>query len=96
MRKLSLALIGAASIALASPALAGPVEDFHALMDDYWATQLKESPLLATSAGVKTYDAQLDELSLAAMDRQAALAQGFLNRLNAIPASALPAADQTN
>ena len=96
MRKLSLALIGAASIALASPALAGPVEDFHALMDDYWATQLKESPLLATSAGVKTYDAQLDELSLAAMDRQAALAQGFLDRLNAIPASALPAADQTN
>ena len=96
MRRLSLALIGAASIALASPALAGPVEDFHALMDDYWGTQLRESPLLATSAGVKTYDAQLDELSLAAMDRQAALAEAFLDRLNAIPVSALPAADQTN
>ena len=96
MRTLSLALIGAASIAIASPALAGPLEDFHALMDDYWAAQLKESPLLATSAGVKTYDAELDELSLAAMDRQAALAQGFLNRLNAIPQAALPAADQTN
>ena len=64
MRKLPLALIGAASIALGTPALAGPVEDFHQLMDDYWATQLKESPLLATSVGVKTYDAQIDELSL--------------------------------
>jgi len=96
MRKLPLALIGAASIALASPALAGPVEDFHKLMDDYWATMLKESPLLATSAGVSTYDSQLDELSFEAMDRQAALAQAFLGRLNAIPQASLSAADQTN
>jgi len=96
MRKLPLALIGAASIFLASPAVAGPLEEFHALMDDYWAAMLKESPLLATSAGVKTYDADLDELSLQAMDRQAALAKAFLDRLNAIPQSALPAADQTN
>lgn len=96
MRKLQLALIGAATIALASPAFAGPVEDFHKLMDEYWATQLRESPLLATSAGVKTYDSKLDELSLAAMDRQAAEAQAFLDRLNAIPKAALPAADQTN
>jgi len=96
LRKLPLALIGAASIFLASPAVAGPTEDFHRLMDDYWAAMLKESPLLATSAGVKTYDSQLDELSLQAMDRQAALAKAFLDRLNAIPKSALPAADQTN
>jgi uncharacterized protein (DUF885 family) len=96
MRKLPLALIGAASIALGTPALAGPVEDFHKLMDDYWATQLKESPLLATSTGVKTYDSELDELSLAAMDRQAALAKAFLDRLIAIPSASLPPADQAN
>lgn len=96
MSKLPLALLAAASIALATPAFAGPVEDFHRLMDEYWATQLKESPLLATSAGVKTYDAQLDELSLQAMDRQAAQAAAFLQRLNSIPPAALPAADQTN
>ncbi|HEU5482638.1 MAG TPA: DUF885 domain-containing protein, partial [Sphingomicrobium sp.] len=54
------------------------------------------SPLLATSTGVTTYDAQLDELSLQAMDRQAAQAQAFLDRLNAISPSTLPAADQTN
>ncbi|MFP5330632.1 MAG: DUF885 family protein, partial [Alphaproteobacteria bacterium] len=96
MRKLPLALIGAASIFLASPAVAGPLEDFDALMDDYWAAMLKESPLLATSAGVETYDAQLDELSLAAMDRQAALAKAFLDRLNAIPQASLTPADQTN
>ncbi|MFP5329769.1 MAG: DUF885 domain-containing protein [Alphaproteobacteria bacterium] len=96
MRKLPLALVSALSIALSSPALAGPTEDFHKLMDEYWAALLKESPLLASSAGVETYDAQLDELSLAAMDRQAAMAKAFLDRLQAIPQAALPPADQTN
>jgi uncharacterized protein (DUF885 family) len=96
MRKLPFALLGAVSLSIASPALADPVEDFHRLMDEYWAAQLRESPLLATSTGVKTYDAQLDELSLAAMDRQAAMAKSFLDRLEAIPQSALPPADQTN
>lgn len=96
MRTLSLALIGAASIALAAPALAAPADDFHKLMDDYWAMLLKESPLLATSAGVSDYDAQLDELSLEAMDRQAAEAAAFLKRLSAIPVTALTPTDQTN
>ncbi len=97
MRKLPLALIGAAAaIAVATPAVAGPAEDFNQLMTDYWATQLKESPLLATSAGVTTYDAQLDELSLAAMDRQAAQAAAFLVRLDAIPHSALGPGDRTS
>jgi uncharacterized protein (DUF885 family) len=96
MRKLPLALIGALAIAVAPPALASPAGEFQKLMDEYWAAQLRESPLLATSAGVKTYDAQLDELSLEAMDRQTAQAQSFLARLNSIPRSALTAENQTN
>ena len=56
MRYRSLALAAAVSVALATPALAGPTEDFHALMDDYWAALLKNSPLTATSVGVSTYD----------------------------------------
>lgn len=96
MRNLHLALIGAAALAVSSPALAGPVEDFRKLMDEYWAVQLRESPLLATSAGVSDYDSRLDELSLESMDRQEAIAKGFLDRLNAIPKAQLPGADQTN
>ncbi len=96
MRRLSFVLVTAASLALATPALAGPTEDFHALMDQVWAAQLKNSPTLATGAGVSTYDAQLDVLSLAEMDRQAAESAGLLARLNAIPASALTPADRTN
>src|SRR5439155_24954280 len=52
MRRLSLALAATAALAIATPAVGGPTEDFHALMDQYWATLLKESPLLASSAGV--------------------------------------------
>ena len=96
MRHLSLALATAASIALATPAVAGPTEDFHALMDDYWAAYLKDNPLVASSVGVKTYDRELGELSLAEFDRQAAEAQAFLTRLRAIPAASLSPMDQSN
>ena len=96
MRRISLALACAASLAVSAPALAGPTEDFHALMDEYWATQLKESPLLASSVGVKTYDRQLDEIDLTALDRQAAEATAFLKRLEVIPVALLTAADQAN
>ncbi len=75
MRHLTIALATAASIALATPAVAGPTEDLHALMNDYWAAYLKDNPLTASSVGVTTYDRELGELSLAEFDRQAAEAQ---------------------
>jgi uncharacterized protein (DUF885 family) len=89
-------LLTAAVLVLATPAWAGPVEDFRKLQDEYWATVLKDNPLFATQVGVKTYDRQLGPLSLAEMDRQAAQAAGFLRRLDAIPAASLPASEQTN
>ena len=51
MRHLTLALATAASVALSTPAAAGPTEDFHALMDAYWAAYLKDNPLTASSVG---------------------------------------------
>ncbi len=92
----SLALAAAASLALAAPAVAGPAEDLQALMDAYWAAYLKNSPTTATAAGVTTYDRELDVLSLAEMDRQAAEAAAFLERLQAISTASLSAADQAN
>src|SRR5205085_9186535 len=92
----SLALATTAALAIATPAVGGPTEDFHVLMDQYWATLLRESPLLASSAGVHDYDRQLDEVGTAALDRQAAEAAAFLKRLDAIPAASLSAADQSN
>ena len=89
-------LLLAATVLAAGPALAGPAEDFRNLQDDYWAAALKDSPTLATSVGVSTYDRQLDLLSTAEMDRVTAEAAGFLTRLKAIPAASLPTSEQTN
>jgi uncharacterized protein (DUF885 family) len=96
MRYLTLALATAASIALSTPAAAGSAEDFHKLMDDYWAAYLKDNPLTASSVGVQTYDRELAPLSLAEFDRVAANAEGFLKRLRAIPAESLSPMDRSN
>ena len=89
-------LLAAAAIALATPALAGPTQDFQKLQDDYWAALLKNSPTLATSVGVTKYDRQLGEISLAAADRQVAEAAVLLKRLKAIAPKSLPLAQQAN
>lgn len=95
MARWTLALV-ASTLAFAAPVSAGPPEDFAKLQDDVWAAALKAYPTLATQVGVSTYDRNLAPLSLTEMDRQAAEAGAFLERLQAIPATALSAGDQTN
>jgi uncharacterized protein (DUF885 family) len=90
------ALLAATILAFATPALAGPAEDFQKLENDYWAATLRDSPLFASSVGVKDYDRQIGPLSLAELDRQAAQSAAFLKRLDAIPATALSPADLAN
>src|SRR5262245_12213054 len=87
-------LLAATMLALAAPAFAGPVEDFLKLQDDYWAATLHDNPLLASQVGVKTYDRELGEISIAEFDRQTAEAAVFLKRLEIIPAASLSPADQ--
>jgi len=89
-------LLAATMLALAAPALAGPVEDFQKLQDEYWAATLRDAPLFASQVGVKDYDRQIGPLSLAEMDRQAAQSAAFLKRLDAIPAASLSASEQAN
>ncbi|MDP9424395.1 MAG: DUF885 domain-containing protein [Pseudomonadota bacterium] len=89
-------LLAATMLAVAAPTLAGPVEDFHKLQDEYWAATLRDNPLFATQVGVKDYDRQIGPLSLAEMDRQAAQSAALLRRLEAIPAASLPASEQAN
>jgi uncharacterized protein (DUF885 family) len=89
-------LLAATMLAIGAPTLAGPVEDFQKLQDDFWAATLKDSPLFATQVGVTTYDRDIGPLSLAEFDRQAAQSAAFLKRLEAIPAASLPASEQAN
>src|SRR5437016_706307 len=92
MRRLILAVL----IAAAAPAAAAPADDFRALLADHWAWYLRNNPVNATTLGVRRYDDQIGDISLAALDRQAAEAGTFLKRLDAIPAAGLTAADRTN
>lgn len=94
MRTSILAIAAAALIV--TPAVATPDEDLDTLMDEIWASALRESPILATSVGVRDYDDQVGDVSLAAEDRRAAEAQIFLDRLEAIPRDQLSAGSQTD
>nr|WP_299326252.1 DUF885 domain-containing protein [Parasphingopyxis sp.] len=89
MRTLVLAL--ALATAAPAPAAATPDEDLGALMDEVWASALRENPVLATRVGVRDYDDRLSDISLEASDRRAAESQAFLDRLRAIPRDSLSA-----
>ena len=80
--------------ALSTPAYADANDDLTALVDDVWATALKEAPVFASALGVNDYANELGDYTLAAQDRRAADATKFLIRLNAIPADALSAASK--
>ena len=80
--------------ALSTPAYADANDDLTALVDDVWATALKEAPVFASALGVNDYANELGDYTLAAQDRRAADAAKFLIRLNAIPADALSAASK--
>ena len=96
MRYRLLSVAAVAALAFATPALAGPAEDFKALTDEYWAFVLRESPVFASMIGHREQDDQLGDISLAAEDRRIAQAAQFLARLNAIPDAGLSASDRVN
>lgn len=90
-------LVFAAALMVAQPVHAQEAPAaFKALLDDHWAWHLKNNPVQATTLGVRTYDRELGDPSLAAIDREAAEAAAFLKRLEAIPAAQLSPADQVN
>src|SRR5437773_8082081 len=65
--------------------VAGRVAKQNALFDEFYQTELKNSPERATSYGDYRYNSQLGQVSLAEIARQHAEADDFLARLRAIP-----------
>ena len=65
----------------------------NALFEEYYQTELKESPETATAFGDYRYNDQLDDESVAANQRAHTLMTTFLTRLNAIPTTGLPEQD---
>ena len=89
-------LLAALALCVVSPAMAGPNEDVDAVIADHWRWWLKAHPVEATSFGVRDYDNMLADVSLSAADRDAAIAQKLLDRLNAIADQRLSDAQRTN
>ena len=71
-------------------------QTFAALLDKHWNWQLKGSPTFATSLGVRDYDDQLSDPSLAAYDKNIETAKSFLAELNDISRADLSEGDQLN
>lgn len=66
----------------------------NALFEEYYQAILKNSPLQATSIGDYRYNAQLDDVSLAAIARLHAEDDAFLARLRAIPTDGMAENDR--
>jgi uncharacterized protein (DUF885 family) len=90
------ALILALALGTATPAWAAPDDDLGTLMDEVWASALRESPVMATRVGVRDYDDRVFDISLAAGDRRAGEAQVYLDRLRTIPEDQLSNDARTN
>ncbi|WCT72321.1 DUF885 family protein [Sphingomonas naphthae] len=88
--------IAALALATASIAPAAPADDFKALLADHWRWTLANNPVLASRMGDRSGDGKLDDISLAGADRKAKGAQGFIDRLKAIPDTGLSVADREN
>jgi len=66
----------------------------NALFEEYYETGLKNAPERATSVGDYRYNAQLADVSLAAIARQHAENDAFLARLRAIPTDGMSESDR--
>jgi uncharacterized protein (DUF885 family) len=88
--------LAASSVALifAAPAHADANKDVKKLVEDVWASTLKEQPIYASALGVDTYAGEVGDYTLAAQDRRAKEAAAFLKRLDAITLSELDAANK--
>jgi uncharacterized protein (DUF885 family) len=73
-----------------------PADALKALADDYWALVMRESPVFASSLGVRDYEGQVGDYSLAGAARFAAAAAALLKRLDAVPVTGLSPAERVN
>ena len=89
-------LLFAIAMLFSAPAAASPSTDLATILTDHWAWFLKANPVLATTLGVRDYDDRLGDISLTAQDRDAASAQGFIDRLKALPDASLDGEERTN
>jgi prolyl oligopeptidase len=84
------------ALGFASHSMAGPTEDFHALLDEAWEWQLRENPMMASGLGDRRFNDQWTDNSVAAIERRQDETREFLRRAYAIDRTALSENDQLN
>lgn len=77
-------------------AVAGPADDFAALLDEVWEWELRENPVQASRMGDRRYNDRWPDRSIEAIERRHEERQQFLDRLHAIDAAALDEQDRLN
>ncbi len=81
------------SLAAAPDSVASRLAAQNALFEEQYQAELKTSPLAATSYGDYRYNDQLDDVSLAEIEREHATDEQFLARLKAISTAGFPEQD---
>jgi uncharacterized protein (DUF885 family) len=69
---------------------------FDALLQDAWENEKRENPQLATGTGDHRYDDRLQSVATADLERRAAAARAYLERLQAIDVKALAPQDRVS
>ncbi|MBK7161563.1 MAG: DUF885 domain-containing protein [Sphingomonadales bacterium] len=78
----------------ALPAQADSGTEVKALVDEYWAMSLKESPIYASSLGVDDYATEVGDYSLEGRDRFVAASAAILKKVEKIDAGKLSSSDK--
>ena len=81
---------------LAAPALAGPSEDFAALLEEHWEWYLAANPVSASSLGDRRYNDRWSDQSLREIERRQQQTREFLRRVYAIDRTAMTDEEQLN
>jgi len=89
----SLVLLGSSLAAQAAPVVASRTP-YQQLLDEHWQWSLRNNPIRATTLGVRTWDRELGDLTLAGMDRRAGEAQAFLTRFDQLDTTRLGATER--
>jgi uncharacterized protein (DUF885 family) len=71
-------------------------QQLQAIVDESWEATLRENPTYATYLGDFRYNDRLADISAAGRARRHALHEGFLARLRALDAAALPESDRVS
>jgi uncharacterized protein (DUF885 family) len=99
MRKLAAAfalLLAASAFAQDKASTDARLAAQNALFSDYWETNLKLNPTLATSVGDYRYNDKLGDNSLASIARRHEINQSFLAKIKAISADGFSEEDRTS